>query len=295
MKRDGRAGFTLVELLVVIAIIGILIALLLPAVQAAREAARRSQCLNNLKQLSLGLHNYHDAFKTFPPPGINSNQMSWHVLLLPFIEQTALHDQFNFDAGYYTGAGKMPNSLTRVDAFLCPSNSDDADERSASEQIGGVYVFTWHYFGVMGPFGYNTTMAQDYKCTGPTEAFGGWCTQGAIVYPNGQKIASFLDGTSNTLLLGELAYPDFAHRRSWVRGYYSDTRGTLFPGSKNVRYPINSEDISTWNNDAFGSNHPGGCQFSIADGSGRLVSETIDMVVYRSIASRNGKEPVSSY
>ena len=95
----ARLGFTLVELLVVIAIIGVLVALLLPAVQSAREAARRMSCSNNLKQLSLALHNYEDTHKTFPPAGIDSNQMSWVVLLLPYFEQKNLYDQFNFNRG----------------------------------------------------------------------------------------------------------------------------------------------------------------------------------------------------
>src|SRR6188474_2683919 len=94
-----RRAFTLVELLVVIAIIGVLVALLLPAVQAAREAARRMSCSNNLKQLSLALHNYEDTHKTLPPAGIDSNQMSWTVLLLPYMEQKPLYDQFNFNKG----------------------------------------------------------------------------------------------------------------------------------------------------------------------------------------------------
>jgi type II secretory pathway pseudopilin PulG len=92
---------------VVIAIIGVLVALLLPAVQAAREAARRMSCSNNLKQLSLALHNYEDTHKTFPPSGIDSNQMSWVVLLLPFFEQKSLYDQFNFNKGSW-------NSFSRI-------------------------------------------------------------------------------------------------------------------------------------------------------------------------------------
>src|SRR4051812_46549754 len=101
MRSTGKAkaGFTLVELLVVIAIIGVLVALLLPAVQAAREAARRTQCSNNLKQLSLALLNYETVHTTFPPAGIDTNQMSWTVLLLPYFEQQALYDQFNFNKG----------------------------------------------------------------------------------------------------------------------------------------------------------------------------------------------------
>src|SRR6059036_1967376 len=105
--RHLRSAFTLVELLVVIAIIGVLVALLLPAVQAAREAARRAQCSNNLKQLSLALHNYENTHNTLPPAGIDSNQMSWTVLLLPFFEQQALYDQFNFNKGSW-------NSFNRI-------------------------------------------------------------------------------------------------------------------------------------------------------------------------------------
>ncbi|MDI9444260.1 MAG: DUF1559 domain-containing protein [Planctomycetota bacterium] len=293
-RRGGvfHPGFTLVELLVGIAIIGILIALLLPAVQAAREAARRSQCANNLKQLSLGLHNYHDTHQTFPPPGISSNDMSWHVVLLPFIEQTALHDQFDFRAGAYNGVGKMVNSLNKVDAFLCPSNANDSDIHS-TESIDGVLVYTCHYYGVMGPNGYNNTKGKDYKCTA-TDTWGSYCSQGAIVYPAGTKISSFYDGTSNTYLLGELAYPDFPHRRSWVRGSYTGYGGGLMPSAKNVRYPINSRITTLWNDDAFGSKHPGGAQFTRADGSVAFVSETIDQSLYLAIASRDGEEPVSS-
>jgi len=102
-SRPGR-GFTLVELLVVIAIIGILIALLLPAVQAAREAARRMQCSNHLKQLALGLHDYHDSHKGFPSGALVSNGLSWNVLILPYIEQGPLYAKFNFNQGDFNGA-----------------------------------------------------------------------------------------------------------------------------------------------------------------------------------------------
>src|SRR3954470_16964481 len=97
MSPSRRRGFTLIELLVVIAIIGVLIALLLPAVQQAREAARRAQCSNNLKQLGLGLHNYHDAFKCFPPGSVVDKFWGWQSLLLPYMEQNQTYDGLNFE------------------------------------------------------------------------------------------------------------------------------------------------------------------------------------------------------
>src|SRR5690349_14305662 len=123
-----RGGFTLVELLVVIAIIGVLVALLLPAVQSAREAARRMQCSNNLKPLSLALHNYESALKTFPPAGIDSNQMSWTVLLLPYFEQQALYDQFNFNKGAWNAFNRITLVQgARIKALICPDLTTKAD------------------------------------------------------------------------------------------------------------------------------------------------------------------------
>ncbi|MEX0818470.1 MAG: DUF1559 domain-containing protein, partial [Pirellulaceae bacterium] len=152
-------GFTLVELLVVIAIIGILVALLLPAVQAAREAARRMQCSNNLKQLGLALHNYHDTLKTFPPgyvsnrPGVEGSSSwcrsggvqgaPWTALILPYMEQQNLHDQFNFNVPFQATSNQMapPNSnvVIPLDTYSCPS-----DVRLGSNPL-------WNsYFGVQG-------------------------------------------------------------------------------------------------------------------------------------------------
>src|SRR5215216_5717465 len=126
--RRERPGFTLVELLVVIAIIGVLVALLLPAVQAAREAARRMQCSNHLKQLSLALHNYESTHLTLPPAGIDSNQMSWVVLTLPFIEQGNLYSQFNFNAGGWNAFNRITLvKRVKIPALLCPSLATPKD------------------------------------------------------------------------------------------------------------------------------------------------------------------------
>jgi prepilin-type N-terminal cleavage/methylation domain-containing protein/prepilin-type processing-associated H-X9-DG protein len=295
-----KRGFTLVELLVVIAIIGILTAMLLPAVQAAREAARRSQCTNNLKQLSLAMLTYHQAVGKFPPPGISSNQVSWLILILPYLEQKPLHDQFDFNEGPFGQPEKLRVAEVSVPVFFCPSSTDDEDRRSGSSSevypAGGPRVFTAHYFGVLGPNGTNNYLPTPtaYKCTGLTEAFGGYCTQGVFFYPTGLDIASVRDGTSNTLFIGEIAWPGMPYYRAFTRGYYKDNRGTLLLFAKNVQYPINSRNTTTWNNTAFGSLHPGGAHFAMVDGSVRFLSQYIEQNVYLAIASRNGEEAVST-
>ena len=206
----SRRGFTLVELLVVIAIIGILIALLLPAVQAAREAARRSQCSNNLKQISLALLNYESTYKTLPPAGISSNQMPWNVLILGFLEQGALYEKIDFMEGTggvrFNQRGRDVIGLSRIDAYLCPSTVDDEDIRSTSYPVGSVKMYTRHYYGILGPVGRNAYQNVDYKSQFPGTWFGACATQGTSGYPAGIKLASITDGTSNTYLIGECSW-----------------------------------------------------------------------------------------
>ena len=285
------SGFTLVELLVVIAIIGILIALLLPAVQAAREAARRAQCSNNLKQLGLAMHNYHDTYKRLPFPGMAANQLGWTASILPFIEQSAIEDRVNYNQGSHNTPPKYELSTNRISAYLCPS-SQEQDERSAytSENWGGQRCHTVHYYTLLGPIGVNPVTGNDYDDAGRTEPFGGQAREG-MMWEQGTRFADTLDGLSNTFLFGEISWPDMTKYRHWLRGKYSDSRGTLFLISKNVEFPINSMNESLWNSIAFGSNHPGGAQFAMGDGSCRFVSETVDFNVYLATASRKGKEP----
>ena len=143
-----RKAFTLVELLVVIAIIGILVALLLPAIQAAREAARRSECGNKLKQIALALQNYHDTYKTLPCGGWQDTQMSWLVSVLPFVEQQTLFDQFIFTTGAYTQTGKNALAANPIPAYLCPSGVIKMSQETTT-------LYTTHYYGNMGPKGIN--------------------------------------------------------------------------------------------------------------------------------------------
>lgn len=300
MVREQRRGFTLVELLVVIAIIGILIALLLPAVQAAREAARRMNCSNHMKQLALSLHNYHDTFSVFPPGGrSNSNQLTWCVTILPYIEQKPLYDQFDFRVNGYNS--HLVHALNRIDTFLCPSSKQErnTNDTATNPSTGATeYPYTIHYYGVMGPkgtipqFGSSSTSTAQYLVdTTSATGFGDFALQGLLGRDTKKAMRDVTDGTSNTFLLGEISWNNANCYRAWVRG----CAGAASPPCKNVKYGINvmkylTSDLTTFNDVSFGSQHPGGCHFAMADGSVMFVQESIDMDVYRASASCNGGE-----
>jgi prepilin-type N-terminal cleavage/methylation domain-containing protein len=299
-----KRGFTLVELLVVIAIIGVLVGLLLPAVQAAREAARRMQCSNNLKQLGLATHNYESTFKTFPPAGIDTNEMSWAVMLLPFLEQNNLFSRFDFNQGNWQARNRITvvKGVT-VPSYQCPSATGDT--QFSVFNANEADVRTSHYHAVLGPTGPNgSANNQAYSVLGnPALDFGVVATQGAFgnsiartatyTVPLSNKMGGISDGTSNTVMYGEFSWKGYQFWRPWTRGWYSDTRGTLMYLSKNVTYPINSKFSLKWNDGSFGSQHTGGAQFSRADGSVQFIAQNVDMAIYRAVASRNGGEPTS--
>jgi len=296
-----RRGFTLVELLVVIAIIGILIALLLPAVQAAREAARRLQCANHLKQLGLALHNYHTAHQTLPPGGVTSNGLSYVVMLLPYLEQKSLYDQFNFDAGQWwivpngsssESNGKIEHSLNKLPMIQCPSSNEERSNlTNYGERIppneNGVDPFTTHYYGIAGPLGTNPTTGDEYKSEGAT-TFGVQATEGVLYKDSRVRFEHIKDGTSNTFALGEISWHGYRAYRTWIRG--STLNGEAMGSCKNVRSPINAGLTYSFNDGTFGSQHPGGTQFALCDGSVTFVSESVDHAILLSTASRNGGE-----
>jgi prepilin-type processing-associated H-X9-DG protein len=308
-----------VELLVVIAIIGILVGLLLPAVQAAREAARRMQCSNNLKQLGLANHNYESTFKAFPPAGIDSNHMSWIVMILPFIEQTNLYNRFDFSAGDWRGPlGDTTYNRTAVvkgvvvPTLRCPSAPSEThfslqNVNATNPLINESDIMTSHYQGVLGAFGVNsvTLLPYDFLGTPGTAAqFGPVCTNGAFgaqrkvsatrIVPISNPMSRIIDGTSNTLLLGELSWKDFAFWRPFTRGWFANTSGTIIYGSKNVVHPINSQFSLEQNDASFGSMHVGGATFAYCDGSVHFLADSVDMNVYLGNASARGGEPRTS-
>ena len=296
-----RKAFTLVELLVVIAIIGILVALLLPAIQAAREAARRSECGNKVKQIAVALQNYHDTYKLLPSGGIQETQMSWHVSVLPFLEQQALFDQFAFTTGGYTQPNKNALAANVMPAYLCPSGVIKMSQETTS-------LYTTHYYGNMGPKGINPVTGQPYQgnmttlpggsCNEGTH--GGLSNQGVLRTNQYRAFADILDGTSNTFMVGERSWVQrnaptgYERYRDWVRGA-TGTPDCWICGAKNVARPINDQVVSKFNDIAFGSEHPGGTHFVKVDASVSFISETIDFNLYLSLASRDGNETLGSY
>lgn len=290
-----RRGFTLVELLVVIAIIGVLIALLLPAVQQAREAARRMQCSNNLKQTGLAMHTYHDIFGQFPLPGMVANSLGWSASILPQIEQSAIADGLDYTEGSHNDVGRRKYGPTRIDAYLCPSAPvSELYTGHADENYQGEQTYSIHYAGMLGPMGVNSQTGTNYICKDTSSAFGGECTEG-IFWQWGSKMRDVTDGLSNTYLLGEISWVVTKYRRSWLRGKYQDaSRGTLYLISKNVQSPINSGVDDKWNNAAFGSMHPGGAMFSRGDGSVTFLAETMDFNTYLAGSSKAGGEAISA-
>ncbi len=295
------SGFTLIELLVVIAIIGILIALLLPAVQKVREAANRLSCQNNLKQIGLAMANYHDSAQAFPPGGVSMNETSWHVHLLPYLEQDALFRQFNLSPGHYTdngGQGRNNLAANRIALYLCPSSPADKmllnapNNVNPPDLINGQPPYTTHYYGVMGPKGTNPVTGQPYSSRDDDNGYGGFGTQGVFDCDSQTTIADITDGTSNTFLVGEVSWDNpftGTRYRSWMRGCQNGGNGWI-GGCRNVANGINTPQIALFNDIAFGSQHPGGANFVMCDGSVHFVRENINLGVLKAAASRNGGE-----
>ena len=300
-------GFTLVELIVVVAILALLIALLLPAVQGAREAARRIQCSNNQKQIGVAMHAYQASMRVFPQGSNTANQLSWRVFVLPQMEQQALYDRFDFGAGQFNGGTNRegPNksilALNKIDVYHCPSASRFlASDGSSTLTNPTRQTFNSHYYGVAGPKGTNPATGQAY----PHVAYGiyGGYAEGGILYRDSTTDpAAVLDGLSNTLMVGEIAVPNVSSWTTswhgggdggnWIRGGCCEsTNPSGTAGSKNVDVGINAPPLLI-NDCPFSSRHAGaGAVFLRGDGSVSFVSDSIPIDVYKALCSRRGGE-----
>ena len=280
----GLRAFTLVELLVVIAIIGVLVALLLPAVQAAREAARRSQCMNNFKQVGLGLQNYHAAYGFFPTgqddprtkPG-GRVYWSWSAYLLPYLEHQALHDSFDFNPPehYFSTEENRVANATRVSAYLCPTEpaNDELVSTSSYDWPGHPMLEDSAQTQICGVADSVDANSSGYQLRQFPEVNGIFGTNGVC------RIAHVEDGTSNTLIIGEVTGkgPGTNGGHFWVSGNVLDTRDGIngpftAPGGT---YPRWAPPLYGLYSTGFASFHPGGCHFALADGSVRFISEDI--------------------
>jgi prepilin-type N-terminal cleavage/methylation domain-containing protein/prepilin-type processing-associated H-X9-DG protein len=316
--RGRRVAFTLIELLVVIAIIAILIGLLLPAVQKVREAAGRVKCQNNLKQIGLGLHNYHDATGSMPKcfaPTADKPGVGWHVLILPYIEQAPLFAQVDPLGLSYNGSSSITQDQkigVMVPIFICPSATTFQSISTADQTADGVKAYTTHYLGNAGPKGTNIYTGQPYKFNGPTgQAQGGFAVDGVLPFvpfvvtsvppkpgPAAISITDIVDGTSNTLMVFEASWTglDAATYRAWPRGFNwpsdSNCSRNIASGMKVQAYTT----VGTYNDISMGSNHSNGCNVVFSDGSVRFLNENVDLnAVLLPLASRNGGEVLPSY
>ncbi len=314
------AGFTLVELLVVIAIIGVLVALLLPAVQAAREAARRMQCNNHLKQIGLGLHNRHDVHLRFPQgqynpigadptPGSPWNRACWWHDLLPFVEQQPLYNALEA----YTKATPAPPYITwsvnsdgnnpstpgrntPVKMFVCPSDKNGVKNRTVA---GNEQGFHGNYVLCAGSTIYNPS-------TDPT----GRDLNGLFYVYSKTRFADITDGTSNTLMGGEIMVVKDTNVHDLRGRYYNTWQGnnlfsTLYPPNTTVgdrsNYCINTREApcqgltGTAVVQSSRSFHPNGGNFLLADGAVRFITNNVNLNTYQALGTREGGEPLTDY
>lgn len=325
--RQNNSGFTLVELLVVIAIIGILIGMLLPSVQQVREAARRVQCSNKIRQLALACHNYHSAHDHFPPGTATDRKLDyassqalvtslnghrgapWSVSVLPFIELNNTYKTLDLDqefsrafrAGLGTNAANYLPGRIPLDAFKCPSigdedlaigytGNDQAYPESLATSAGspqGAIGAHSHYIGVSG--GGVQGIHSDVQHPGRSDRV--FYGNGILSVGSEIKVTTITDGSSNTFLIGE------SNLQSWDMTWSSSFKNGNLAVTYNVagcNIPPNTFDadvISSHTYDfvsrSFGGNHPEGTNFANGDGSTHFISDNVDLNTYYSLGIRN--------
>jgi prepilin-type N-terminal cleavage/methylation domain-containing protein len=324
-RRARRVGFTLIELLVVIAIIAVLIALLLPAVQQAREAARRTQCRNNLKQIGVAIHSYHELHRTFPPGYISRNVansapammesgpgFAWGVMLLPQLEQKPLYDRLNLEGNASDASNLLLAQQSHLSAFHCPS--DTAPKQYALPTPLTVQLPTSNYVSV---YGYGNVSMQPGMGTG-------------VFYRNSKvRIRDIVDGTSHTFCVGERTHqhqflsncPEVNANSTWYAAIpgAARTSGMMMPNcmpmmgqeaspsmilghvgqnamSGAMTMPAMHHPPNTTNHIVnFSSKYTGGVHFLMCDGSVMFFSENMNYTTFRRLGERNDGNVIDGY
>lgn len=310
-KPNPAVGFTLVELLVVIAIIGILVAILLPAVQAARESARRTQCLNNFKQVGVAMHAHHAAKNYFPqgldmwttqePCSIPRGKslpfigFAWGVHLLPYMDENTLYDRFDLEersGNNYASGENYKAGGTRINSFLCPSDPQGFELVGccSGNSNGGLEsedMAKTNMSGVADSENWQCTLSDypDYSSGWPDPNADGVMFQHSKI-----NVAKIIDGTSHTLMVGEvIGYEVDSHSGYWWSAW------NVLDTSNGINLPLRVPPGGLFipEETGFASYHPGGCHFLMSDGSATFVSETISQRVLAALTTRGAGDIAS--
>ena len=297
-----RRGFTLIELLVVIAIIAVLVALLLPAVQNAREAARRTQCKSNLKQFGIALNSYHESYNVFPSGWVavdsTTRMMSvaggsgagWGLMLLPYMDQAPLAEKFNPNLDLHDPVNQ-PVIAQVVSTYVCPTDPHPLTWVINDENTGSplATVATANYVAAFGTVEIHD--CENAPGTAPVAA-NGQCLSDGLFYHNSRvSMRDIIDGSSNTVMVGE-------RRTDVSQGWYSTWSGSVPEGEESFARILGVFDHTPNHGthmEDFSSMHTGGVHFLLGDGQVRFVTENIDQGVYHSLGTINGAEVINDY
>jgi prepilin-type N-terminal cleavage/methylation domain-containing protein/prepilin-type processing-associated H-X9-DG protein len=270
-RATKRRGFTLVELLVVIAIIGLLVSLLLPAIQASRESARRTQCADRLREIGIGLLSYHDARRGFPPGCVDrtARRLAWSLFLLPYIEQSETYDLYDQQSLYYAAVNRQATSVVIL-IYLCPSTSrlTRARDGDTAGDVNGNGKYDPGDFMAMIDYGGMFGWADS-----PVYA------NGAMIYDQSISLRQITDGSAHTILVAE-----DSGRGTTMDGEWADGENIFDSG----------QPINVLQNNEIWSDHPGGAQVLYCDGSVHFLPEALDLTVLAALCTRGGGEVVEA-
>jgi prepilin-type N-terminal cleavage/methylation domain-containing protein len=309
MKRQNlqrRSAFTLIELLVVISIIAVLIALLLPAVQASREAARRTQCNNHLKQIALAIHNFENAYQTLPSSRLGPQYATWLVQILPYVEQSPLYNSWNLTNTYYMQS--TTTLVTQVETFYCPSRRSPPMLSTQFEISSTGIPDTLAHPGALGDYAANGgqfagSIVDNPLCNGVMCQATSQVTNNQLVNSQSQtRLRDIQDGTSQTFLVGEKHVPLSKFGQSGPSWGDGAVFNGDFPRNFNRIAGLPQFNLGQGPNDLagpwhckFGSYHPGICQFAFSDGHVAALKNSTPMTILNLLAVRNDGQIIGDY